>query len=79
MLKEGIISDVSSMWSFPVVIATKYHGKPRFCVGLNKAMNLSGRPIPIQEETYDQLVGWKVLSTLGMLSGYWQIFLTEDF
>ena len=33
MCKTGIITQVESPWTFPVVIATKKDGSPRFCLG----------------------------------------------
>lgn len=60
MLKAGIITPASSAWSFPVVIATKKDGKPRFCVDcriLNWKMKADRFPLPKIQEIFDELAG----------------------
>lgn len=76
MEKAGIITPSVSAWSFPVVIATKKDGKPRFCVDyrlLNKVMKADKWPLPKMEEIFDDLEGNKVFTTLDLFSGYWQV------
>ena len=76
MLNAGIITPASSAWSFPVEIATKKDGKPRFCVDyrtLNQRMKPVQFPMPKPEEIFEELVGSTVFITLDLFSGYWQV------
>ena len=76
MLEAGIITPASSAWSFPVVIATKKDGKPRFCVDyriLNRKIKPDRWPLPRIEEIFDELGGNSLFTTLDLFSGYWQI------
>ena len=76
MLKAGIITASSSAWSFPVVIASKKEGKPRFCVdyrALNRVMKADRWPLPKIEELFDDLSGSRFFTTLDLFSGYWQV------
>lgn len=81
MLAGGIITPCSSPWSFPVVIATKKDGKPRFCVDfrlLNKVTVADRFPLPNIEEILEELKGSTCFTSLDLFSGYWQIPLDED-
>ena len=81
MLEAGIITPSASPWSFPVVIASKKDGKPRFCVDyriLNRRMKADRWPLPKTEEIFDDLEGSKVFSTLDLFSGYWQVRMAEQ-
>ena len=76
MLSAGIITPSTSAWSFPVVIATKKDGKPRFCVDyrtLNQVMKPDRWPLPKIEVIFDDFEGANVFSTLDLFSGYWQV------
>lgn len=80
MLKAGIIKPATSSWSFPVVIATKKDGKPRFCVDyrmLNQRIKPSRWPIPHIEEIFDELKGSRLFTTLDLFQGYWQVKMAE--
>lgn len=66
LLSAGVITPSSSAWSFPVVIATKKDGRPRFCVNyrqLNRVMKPDRWPLPKIEEIFDDLRGSKVFTT----------------
>ena len=81
MLEAGIIKPSAACWSFPVVIAQKKDGKPRFCVDyreLNKVMKADRYPIPNIEEILEELKGHKYFTTLDLFSGYWQIRVAEE-
>ena len=81
MLKAGIIRPADSAWAFPVVIATKKDGGPRFCVDyrlLNARMVASRWPIPLIEEIFDELKGAVVYTLLDFFSGYWQFKMEEE-
>ena len=81
MLRAGIVKHANSAWSFPVVIARKKDGSPRFCVDyrqLNERIKPSRWPIPHIEEIFDELRGSHVFTTLDLFSGYWQIKMEES-
>lgn len=76
MLHAGIITTTVSSWSFPVVIASKKGGKPRFCVdyrALNRRIKPNPWPIPHIDEVFDELQGHALFSTLDLFQGHWQI------
>ena len=80
MLSAGIITPPTSAWSFPVVIATKKDGKPRFCVdyrALNQVVKPDRLPLQKIEGIFDDLEGTNVFSTRDLFSGYWQVFMAE--
>lgn len=79
MLRAGIIRPISSAWSFPVVIATKKDGKPRFCVDyrlLNARMKGDRYPIPKPIEIFDDMKGAVVYTGFDFFTGYWQFLMT---
>ena len=81
MLEAGIITPSISAWSFPIVIASKKDGKPRFCVDyrtLNRRMKADRWPLPKNEEIFDDLEGSSVFTTLDLFSGYWQVRMAEN-
>ncbi len=80
MLEAGIIRPAASAWSFPVVIANKSDGAPRFCVDyrkLNKIMKPDRWPLPRADEIIEDLAGSTVFSTVDLFSGFWQIKMDE--
>ena len=81
MLGAGIITPSRSAWSFPVVIASKKDGKPRFCVdyrALNRVMKADRWPLHKIQEIFDDLSGSHFFSTLDLFSGYWQVRMDES-
>lgn len=81
MLSAGIIRPSVLQWSFPIVIASKKDGTPRFCVDyrtLNKVMKADRWPIPLIEEILDELKGSSIFSTLDLFTGYWQVQVAEQ-
>ena len=80
MLEAGIIVPATTARSFPVVIAAKKDGKPRFCVDYrtsNRVMKADRWPLPRIEEIFDDLQGSTVFTTLDLFSGYWQVKMEE--
>ena len=81
MLEAGIITPAVSAWCFPVVIASKKDGRPRFCVdyrALNKVMKADRWPLPKIEEMFDDLQGSKLFASLELFTGYCQVRLSEE-
>jgi transposase InsO family protein len=80
MLDTGVIKPGHSPWSSPVVLVRKKDGKIRFCVDyrrLNSVTVFDSYPLPRVDETIDSLSGARFFTTLDLLSGYWQVPLTE--
>ena len=80
MLRNGIIEPSSSPWSAPVVLVKKKstggETKYRFCTdfrGLNSVTRVEVYPLPLIQETLEQLGRSRYFSTLDLASGYHQI------
>jgi hypothetical protein len=81
MLKAGVIRPSKSNWAFPVVIARKKDGGPRFCNDyrrLNAITKRDSYPLPRIDELLDQLGKAPYRSTFDLAAGYWQIAIREE-
>lgn len=79
MLKAGLITPASWARPFPFVV-TRKDRKTRFCVDycvLNWKLKLDRFLLPTFQEFFDVFVGGAAFTTLGLVSGYWQIRLSE--
>ena len=81
MLEKGVIESGTSPWSSSVVLIRKKDRTIHFCVDyrqLNAVTQFDAYPFLRIDETLEALGGAKFLSTLDLLSGYWQVGLTGD-
>jgi len=80
MLETGIIEPSYSPWSLPVCMAKKKNGSFRFCIDyrqLNAVTEKDAYPVPHVKDALDSFHGAKYFTTIDLLSGYWQIGMTE--
>jgi len=77
LLKRGLIRESSSPWGAPVLfVAKKTPGEWRMCIdyrALNARTLKNTYPLPRIQECIDKLGNATNLSSLDLLSGYWQI------
>ncbi len=82
LLDRGVIEYSSSPWmSSALLVAKKDGSKPRLVADLRKVNSVSkpsSFPLPIVQDTLDQLSGNSWFSTLDLSSGFWQIPLHPD-
>jgi len=80
MLSTGVIEPSHSPWASPVCMVRKKEGTYRFCVDYRKVNSVSKKdafPVPDIHDALDHLRGAKYFATFDLLSGYWQLGLTE--
>ena len=81
MLKNGIIEESQSSYSFPVVLVKKKNGKLRFCIDYRKLNDITikdSHPLPVIGDTIQTMTQCKFFSSLDLLSGYWAIYIREE-
>ena len=78
-LKNGVIEESDSPWSFPLVLAKKPDGGIRICVdyrALNQITRKDAHSLPRIDESLVRFYGMQYFTTIDLRSGYWQILLT---
>ena len=81
MGKRDVIQPSTSPWASPVVLVQKKDGTLRFCIDyrkLNAITRKDAYPIPRIDDTLDTLAGSTWFSTLELVSGYWQVKMSEE-
>ncbi|CAG8790930.1 2368_t:CDS:2, partial [Dentiscutata erythropus] len=79
--EQGLIIEINSPWVSPVVIVPKKNGKLHFCIDywkLNIVMKKDTYPLPLINDLLDTFRSAKWFSTLDLISGYWQIGVSEE-
>ena len=80
MLETGIIEPSYSPWSSPVCMAKKKDGSFCFCIDYRRLKAVTKKdayPVPHVKDALDSFHGAKYFATIDLLSGYWQIGMTE--
>ncbi|KAL5502557.1 hypothetical protein EMCRGX_G009353 [Ephydatia muelleri] len=81
ILQKDVIQPSASPWASPVVLVQKKDGTMWFCIDyrkLNAVTRKDAYPLPRIDETLEALGGSKWFSTLDLLSGYWQVEVSEQ-
>jgi len=80
MLKTCVIEPSMSSWASPICLVRKKDNTFRFCIDYRRVNAVSKKdayPIPDIQDALDHLRGAKYFATFDLLSGYWQLGLTE--
>jgi len=80
MFRTGVIQQSNSPWSSPVCMVQKKDGTYRHCNDrrLNAVTRKDAFPVPHVKDALDSLRGARYFATIDLLSGYWQIPLTQE-
>ena len=80
LLRRGLIRESVSPWGAPVLFVLKKTGEWRMCIDyrmLNSKTLKNAYPLPRIQECIDKLGKAKHLSSIDLLSGYWQLRVAE--
>ena len=79
LLDNGLAEESISPWASPCILVPKADGTFRFCTDFRKVNNVTimdSFPLPLIEELLDRVGKSKIITTLDLNKGYWQIPLT---
>ncbi len=80
MLDADVVEPSISPWASPVCLVKKPDGTYRFCIDYRRVNAVSRKdayPVPDIHDAFDSLRGARYFATLDLLSGYWQLGMTE--
>ena len=80
-LQQDVIQPSNSPWASTVVLVQKKDGSYHFCVDyhkLNAVTHKKAYPLPRIDESLEGLSESQWFSTLDLLSGYWQVEMSEE-
>jgi len=79
-LATGVIEPSNSSWASPVCLFKKKDSTFRFCIDyrrVNAVTKKDSYPIPDIQDAFDNLRGSQYFATIDLLSGYWQLGMTD--
>jgi len=79
MLQTEVIEPSNSPWSSPVCMVMK-NGSYRYCVDYRRMNSVTIKdafPVPDVKDALDSLRGANYFATIDLLSGYWQLGMTQ--
>lgn len=82
MLEAKVIRPSVSPWAAPIVLVPKKDGSICFCVDyrkLNSKATFDAYPMPRVGEMFESIGAAKVITTLDLAKGYWQIPMDASF
>jgi len=80
MLDTGVIQPSNSPWSSPVCMVRKKDDSFRFCIDYRRVNAVTIKdafPVPDVNDALDSLRGAKHFATIDLLSGYWQLGMSD--
>jgi len=80
MLDTGVIQPSNSHWSSPVCMVRKKDDSVRFCIDYRRVNAVTIKdafPVPDVKDALDSLRGAKYFATIDLLSGYWQLGMSD--
>ena len=80
MLASNVIEPSTSEWASPVCLVKKPDNSYRFCIDYRRVNAVSRKdafPVPDIQDALDSLRGARWFATIDLLSGYWQLGLTD--
>jgi len=80
MITSGVIELSQSPWASPVCLVEKKDDTYRFCIDYRRVNAINKKdafPIPDIHDALDHLRGARYFATFDLLSGYWQLVMTE--
>jgi len=81
MLEAKVIRPSMSSWASLITLVPKKDGGVRFSIGyrkLNAKVSFDAYPMPRVEEMFESIGAAKVISTLDLAKGYWQIPMSRS-
>ena len=80
MIATGVMEPSNSSWASSVCLVEKEDGAFRFCIDYRRVNAVSKKdayPIPDIQDALDNLRGSRYFATIDLLSGYWQLGMTD--
>ena len=81
LVQRGMVEPADEAWSSPVVLVRKKDHSWRLCIDyrqLNAVTRKDAFPLLRIDNSLDALAGSMYLSTLDLVSGYWQVPLDKN-
>jgi len=80
LMATGVIEQSISSWASAGCLVKKKDGTFRFCIDYRRVNAVSKKdayPIPDIQDALDNLRGSRYFATIDLLSGYWQLGMTD--